>query len=103
MHQRPHPIEVKQLKAAKRNGCGIRTNKAEFAAALNYIKPDLVCGSESWFRGIKLGQDPAKNTIKSSEVFNPEYTFHRNDRTVDTGGVYLPQPTKASSLMHNLN
>ena len=68
------------------NCCGIRTNKAEFAAALDYTKPDLVCGTESWLCGIKPGQDPAKNTIKSSEVFPPEYTIHWNDRSIGPGG-----------------
>ena len=36
------------------NCCGIRTNRAEFNAANEYVKPDLICGTESWLRGIKV-------------------------------------------------
>ena len=68
------------------NCCGIRTNKAEFNAATEYVKPDLICGTESWLRGVKPGKDPDKNAIKSSEVFPPSYTVHRNDRATGTGG-----------------
>ena len=68
------------------NCCGIRTNRAEFNAATEYMKPDLICGTESWLRGVKPGKDPDKNAIKSSEVFPPSYTVHRNDRATGTGG-----------------
>ena len=67
------------------NCCGIRTNRAEFNAATEYVKPDLICGMEYWLRGIKPGKDPEKNTIKSSEVFPPGFTVHRNDRNTEPG------------------
>ncbi|KAH3871246.1 hypothetical protein DPMN_034440 [Dreissena polymorpha] len=40
------------------NCCVLRTNRSEFIAALDYIKPDLICGTESWLRGVKPGADP---------------------------------------------
>ena len=85
------------------NCCGIRTNKAEFAAELDYTKPDLVCGTESWLRGIKPGQDPAKNSIKSSEVFPRNTPFIGMTDLLALEGMYLLQPEKASSLMLNHN
>ena len=57
------------------NCCSIGENKTEFIAALDYIKPDLICGTESWLRGIKPGKDPDKNVIKPSEIFPSNSTF----------------------------
>lgn len=68
------------------NYCYVRTNRAEFSAAVDYIKPDLICRTEMWLRGIKPGRDPDTNAIKSSEVFPPNYTIHRTDRSVESGG-----------------
>ncbi|CAG2200637.1 unnamed protein product [Mytilus edulis] len=34
------------------NCCSINTNKSEFRAAVEYVKPDLICGTESWLKGI---------------------------------------------------
>ena len=80
------PARSTNLRLFTVNCCGIRTNRAEFNAATEYVKPDLICGTESWLKGIKPGKDPDKNTIKSSEVFPPGYTVHRNDRSTGTGG-----------------
>ena len=44
--------------------CSIRTNMAEFHMALDYAKPDLVCGTESWLKGVKSKKDPEKTAIK---------------------------------------
>ena len=53
------------------------------------MKPDLICGMESWLRGIEPGKDPEKNTIKSSEVFPPGFTVHWNDRNTEPrSGVF---------------
>ena len=57
----------------------ITNKKAELETALNYIKPDIVCGTESW-----LNQN-----IKSSEVFPNNYTVYRKDRSRLGGGVFL--------------
>ena len=50
------------------------------------MKPDLICGTESWLRVIKPGKDPEKNTIKSREVFPHGFTVHRNERNTEPGG-----------------
>ena len=47
--------------------------KAELAACLNYTKPDIICGTESWLKEMQ----PA---IKSSEVFPENFKIYRNDR-----------------------
>ncbi|CAG2218649.1 unnamed protein product [Mytilus edulis] len=62
--------------------------KNKIRAAVEYVKPDLICGTESWLKGIKPGRDPEKNCIKSCEVFPDNYIFHRNDRDSLGGGVF---------------
>ena len=52
------------------------------------MKPDLICGTESWLKGIRPGKEPSKNAIKSSEIFPDDYIFHRNDRISCGGGVF---------------
>jgi hypothetical protein len=36
---------------------------------MNYTKPDIFIGTESWLKGVKPGKDPTTDAIKSSEVF----------------------------------
>ena len=56
---------------------GIRSKTAEFVNLLNYTKPDVVCGTESW-----LNKD-----IKSSEIFpTNDYQVFRKDRDSLGGG-----------------
>ena len=80
------PKRSTNLRLLTVNCCGLRTNRSEFSAALDYIKPDLICGTKSWLRGVKPGKDPEKNAIKTSEVFPTNYTIHRNDRSTGIGG-----------------
>ena len=61
----------------------------EFQAALQYIKPDIVFGTESWLRGHKPGKPPSSDAIKSCEVFPPDYNVFRNDRNSFGGGVFV--------------
>ena len=68
---------------------GIRGKKAEFSSLLEYTKPDIVCGVESFLHGIKPGIAADSNAISSSEVFSPHYNVYRNDRNEDGGGVFL--------------
>ena len=42
------------------NCCRIRENKAQFLSGLDYVKPDLICGTESWLKGIRPGKEPSK-------------------------------------------
>ena len=46
--------KMSNLRLLTVNCCSFRENKSEFTAALDYIKPDIICGSESWLRGINL-------------------------------------------------
>ena len=66
----------------------VQSNNSEFQAALNYIKPDVVFGTESWLRGVKPGKPESANAIKSSEVFPSHYNVFRNDRGSLGGGVF---------------
>ena len=61
----------------------------ELKAALNYIKPDVVCGTESWLKGFKPGKSPTPDAILSSEVFPSHYRAYRNDRGTLGGGVFV--------------
>ncbi|KAH3730332.1 hypothetical protein DPMN_056315 [Dreissena polymorpha] len=58
---------------------------SELQAALQYIKPDIVFGTESLLKGIKPGKPPSSDAIQSSEVLPSHYKSFRNDR--DTLGV----------------
>lgn len=49
-----------------------------FAAAVDYIKPDLILGTESWLDG----------SVKDSELFPPGYNVYRKDRNRHGGGVF---------------
>ncbi|XP_071486387.1 uncharacterized protein [Diadema antillarum] len=71
------------------NCCSLRGKTAEFKAALQYVKPDIICGTESWLQGIKPGLDPGKDAIKNSEVFPSSYQIYRNDRDGCGGGVFI--------------
>ena len=51
-----------------------------------YMKPDIICGTESCLNGVKPGRDPDKNAVKTSEVFPDTLTVTRNDRTHGIGG-----------------
>ena len=70
------------------NCCRNREHKSEFIAALDYVKSDLICGTESWLRGMKPGKEPSKSAIKTCEIFPKDYVIHRNDRMSQGGGVF---------------
>ena len=57
----------------------IGNKKAELEAAIGYIKPDIICGTESWLN----------TNIKSSEVFPEGFTAYRKDRSRLGGGVFI--------------
>lgn len=67
----------------------IKDKQSEYKAAITYIKPDIICGTESWLKGEKPGKNPTKDTIKSSELFSNNYTAYRNDRGTLGGGVFV--------------
>jgi hypothetical protein len=47
---------------------------------LHYLKPDIICATESWLKVLKPGVNPTKDAIKSCEIFPPNYNVYRNDR-----------------------
>ena len=60
----------------------IYDKKAEFHSVVDYTKPDIIIGTESWLEGIKPGLPPSKTAIK-------DYRTFRNDRDSKGGGVFL--------------
>lgn len=57
---------------------------------MHYLKPDVVCATESWLKGMKQKQkNPSKNAIPLSEIFPPNYHVYRNDRGTLGGGVFI--------------
>jgi len=71
----------------------IKDKTAEFKTTVEYTKPDIIIGTESWLKGVKPGKNPSKDAIKSSEIFPVNYTAYRNDRGILGGGVFI--------LVHN--
>ena len=70
--------------------CGsIKDKHAEFETALYYLKPDIICATESWLKGVKPGVNPTKDAIKSCEIFPPNYNVYRNDRGTLGGGIFI--------------
>ena len=33
------------------------------------MKPDIICGTESWIKGIKPGKEPVKTVLKTVKSF----------------------------------
>ena len=79
----------KNLRIMTVNCRSINDKTSEFAASVKYIKPDIICGTESWLKGVKPGKNPTKDAIKSSEVFPENYIAYRNDRGTLGGGVFV--------------
>jgi hypothetical protein len=67
----------------------IKDKRAEFETTLHYLKPDIICATESWLKGVKPGVNPTKDTIKSCEIFPPNYNVYRNDRGTLGEGVLI--------------
>ena len=65
--------EKKNLRIMNVSCRSIRSKSLEFLACLNYIKPDIACGTESWLKGMKPGKPTAPDAIGSSEVFPSSY------------------------------
>jgi hypothetical protein len=47
----------------------IKDKRAEFETALLYLKPDIICATESRLKGVKPGVNPTIDAIKSCEIF----------------------------------
>ena len=72
--------------------------KAEFQAVVDYTKPDIIIGTESWLEGIKPGKPPSKAAIKNCEVFSDDYQWFRNDRDKKGGGVFIGVHSTVSAI-----
>ena len=68
------------LRLLTANCCSVKELKSKFKAAADYVKPYIICGTESWLNGIKPGKEPNKKCIKNCEVFPDNFNFYRNDR-----------------------
>ena len=66
----------------------LKNKRAEFLTALQYTKPDIVFGTETWLRGVKPGKSTTQNAIGTSELFPVDYNVFRNDRN-ELGGVLI--------------
>ena len=64
------PHKKQNLRTLNVNYQGIVNKRAEFSAMVNYVKPDVIFGIESWLQ-------PA---ILSSEVFPDNYVAYGKDR-----------------------
>ncbi|KAK3107538.1 hypothetical protein FSP39_016928 [Pinctada imbricata] len=79
----------RNLRILNMNCRSIIEKRGEFSALLEYTQPDIVCGTESWLKGIKPGSNPTSDSIKSCEVFSSHYKSYRNDRSSLGGGVFI--------------
>lgn len=73
----------KNLRIMVVNCRSLEKKRAEFATIVNYVKPDIICGTESWL----------KTDMQHKEVFPDGYTYYRKDRCSLAGGVFI--------LVHN--
>ena len=88
--QNPYSVPKKQnLRIMTVNCRSIRDKSQELKVAIDYLKPDVVCGTESWLKGIQPGKNATQDAIKSSEIFPPNYNIKRNDRGTLGGGVFI--------------
>ena len=67
----------------------LKSKRSELQAVIEYVKPDIVCATETWLRGIKPGKPPTSDLISSSEIFPDSYNVFRNDRNTLGGGVLI--------------
>ena len=90
----PQKINQTNLRILTLNCQSIRNKSQELSAILDYIKPDVVCGTESWL----------DENIGDSEVFPTNtYKVYRNDRNLEGGGVFVLVDHKIPSERLNLS
>ena len=76
----------------------VKENNSEFKAAVDYVNPDIICGTESWLKGVKPGKSPTNDAIKNSEIFPENYNVFRNDRGTLGVGVFIAVQKNISAL-----
>ena len=85
-HQIP---KNRNLRILTINCRSIKDKTSELKTTIDYTKPDIIISTESWLEGIKPGENPTKDAIKSSEIFPSNYTAYRNDRGSVGGRVLI--------------
>jgi len=103
---RRKPTAKTNLRLMTINCRSIKDKKAEFSAVVDYTKPDIILGTESWLKGIQPGKQPTTDCIRSSEIFPEDYRVFRNDRGTLGGGVFVAvhqdlEPTEKTDLVTN--
>ena len=76
----PQKTKPTNLRILTINCQSIRNKTQELSTVLEYTKPDVVCGTESWL----------DESIGDSEIFPTNiYKVYRNDRNLEGGGVFV--------------
>ena len=71
-----HQIPKKRnLRILTINCRSIKDKTSELKTTIDYTKADIIIGTESWLKGIKPGENPTKDAIKSSEIFPSNYSL----------------------------
>ena len=73
------PKNKKNLRVLTVNCQSVRAKRADLIALINYYKPDILCGTESWFSPDHC----------SAEVFPDDFSDYRKDRGTLDGGVFV--------------
>ena len=94
----PDMPKKQNLRIMNINCRSVKENKSEFKVAVDYIKPDIICGTESWLKGYKPGKTPTSDAIKTSEIFPDNYNVFRNDRGTLGGGVFIAVQNNISAV-----
>ena len=76
----------------------VKENKSEFKVAVDYMKPDIICGTESWLKRYKPNKTPTSDAIKTSEIFPDNYNVFWNDSDTQGGGVFIVVQNNISAV-----
>lgn len=58
-------------------------------AAIDYIEPDIVCGTHNGSTGVKPGANPIQDAIKFSEIVPYDDSVYRSDTYMLVGRVFI--------------
>ena len=83
------PKRNKNLRVLIMNCQSIRNKRTQLAESCEYLKPDIIIGSESWL----------EKDIKTPEIFPDQYqtNVYRKDRNKNGGGVFIAAKENFSS------
>ena len=100
MYHEPFPDmpKIQNLRNININCRSTKENKSEFKVAVDYIKPDIICRTESLLKGYKPGKTPTSDAIKTSEIVLDNYYVFQNDRGTLGGGVFIAVQNNISAV-----